>query len=76
MQSSHSWRKGNKVTHPESAACWTIDQFAARYQVNRCTVYKWLRDGLLESVKIAGSRRILPEHDQAFRERFKSEAFA
>jgi predicted site-specific integrase-resolvase len=57
---------------PDEAVCWTVDQFAARYQVNRSTIYNWLNRGLLQSVKISGARRILPEHDQAFRERFQS----
>jgi predicted site-specific integrase-resolvase len=57
---------------PDAAVCWTVDQFAARWQVNRSTIYNWLSSGLLQSVKISGARRILPSHEEAFRERFQS----
>ncbi|MDZ4731690.1 MAG: helix-turn-helix domain-containing protein [Xanthomonadales bacterium] len=59
---------------PEGAYGWTVEQFAARYQVNRSTVYNWMSSGHLASAKLSGARRILPEHDQAFRARSQSEA--
>jgi excisionase family DNA binding protein len=61
---------------PEGAFGWTIDQYAGRVQVHRGTVFNWLKKGKLSSIKIDGTRRILPDHDREFRERFKSEAFA
>lgn len=56
----------------EDTFCWTIPEFGARYKVTRGTVHNWLNRGLLDSIKIDGTRRILPKHDRAFRERFES----
>jgi predicted site-specific integrase-resolvase len=49
---------------------WTPEEYAERYRVCRASVYNWFKRGLLDSVKIGGARRILREHDEAFRSRF------
>jgi len=59
---------------PEASSPLTIEQFADLWQVSRSTVYGWMNKGLLDSVKIGGTRRVLPEHDKALRERFKASA--
>ena len=51
---------------------WTVNEFELLYAVSRATVYGWLSKGWLGSSKIGGSRRIMPNHDQAFRERFSA----
>lgn len=71
VSSAHTW----KDSLPEGAAGWTIPQYAERWQVSRGCVHKWLRDGELSSVKIGGTRRILPEHDHDFRKRHQVGAF-
>lgn len=58
--------EGKKTAQQES---WTPKEFAERYRVSRATVYNWFERGLLGSVKIGGARRILREHDDAFRSR-------
>lgn len=59
-------------TIPEAAGTLTIEQYCELWQVCRSTVYSWINKGMLDSVKVGGTRRILPEHDRAFRERFQS----
>ena len=49
-----------------SGGPYTVPGFAAKYHVCRNTVYNWIASGIVGSVKIGGSRRILPEHEQAF----------
>lgn len=71
MPSSHSWKNRN-AGQPDAPVCWTVNQFAARWQVNRSTIYNWLNRGLLDSVKISGARRILPEHETKFMARFEN----
>jgi len=51
---------------------WTVPEFADMYRVCRATIYNWMSEGWLQSVKIGGARRILPEHDRAFREKFSN----
>jgi hypothetical protein len=52
---------------------WTASEYAALYAVSRATVYSWFGKGWLGSSKIGGCRRILPEHDIAFRARFTAQ---
>lgn len=42
----------------ESRLAYTIDEVAELVGVHRTTVYDWVRDGRLGSVKIGGSRRV------------------
>lgn len=76
IPSAQSWRSNSTSEQPEGALGWTIPQYADRWQVSRGCIHNWLKRGELGSVKIGGTRRILPEHDRAFRERHQSEAFA
>lgn len=62
----------NQSEIPKDTFGWTIPQYAHRYQVVRGTVHNWMNKGWLDSVKIGGTRRVLPEHDKKFRARFQS----
>lgn len=59
-------------TIPEASGPLTIEQYSDLWQVSRSTVYGWLNKGLLDSIKVGGTRRILPENDRVFRQRFSS----
>jgi excisionase family DNA binding protein len=59
-------------TIPEASGPLTIEQYCELWQVCRSTVYGWINKGMLDSVKVGGTRRILPKHDRAFRQRFES----
>jgi len=61
---------------PEGVGGWTIQQYADHWQVHRLTVNNWLKEGKLGSIKVGATRRITPQHDREFCERFNSEAFA
>ena len=61
---------------PKGAGGWTVQQYADHWQVHRLTVNNWLKHGQLGSIKVGATRRITPQHDSEFRERFDSEAFA
>lgn len=65
--SSHFLKNGSTAN---TIGAWTVPEYANRYRVCRATVYNWLSAGWLQSSKIGGVRRILPEHDKAFRDRF------
>ena len=52
---------------------WRVPGYAKKWDVCPATVYNWIAGGLLESVKINGIRRILPEHDHKFVERIKAD---
>ena len=52
---------------------WTIPEYALLFSVSRATVYQWMSKGYLKSAKIGGSRRILPCHDAAFRDRITAQ---
>jgi excisionase family DNA binding protein len=73
VTSSHSWR--TKAT-PEGTFGWSVPQYAQLWGVTRGTVHNWLRKGELSSVKIGGTRRVLPSHHDEFCRRHESEAFA
>ena len=48
---------------------YRVTEYADLFRVSRATVYTWMQKGWLGSVKIGGCRRILAEHDEAFRTR-------
>ena len=75
-QADNDSSEGNRGPPVNRTGPWTIQQYADLYQVHRLTVNNWLKSGKLSSIKVGMTRRILPEHDHEFRERFKSEAFA
>ena len=52
---------------------WRITEYAKYRRVSRPTVYSWLSNGWLNSVKIGGCRFVLPEHDAAFIARFEND---
>ena len=62
-----------KIIERREIGPWTTTEYAELFRVSRCTVYGWLSKGWLGSAKIGGSRRVLPRHDKAFRERFGSQ---
>ena len=57
-----------------TTGAYRVTEYAKLYRVSRATVYSWMQQGWLGSVKIGGCRRILSEHDEAFRRRFMSES--
>ena len=53
---------------------YRVTEYAKLYRVSRATVYHWMQQGWLGSIKIGGCRRILSEHDEAFQRRFMAES--
>lgn len=48
---------------------WTVDQAAAFLQVERSTIYRWMSDGDLPSIRLGKrSRRLDPAKVRAFAE--------
>lgn len=48
---------------------WTVDQAAAFLQVERSTIYRWMSDGELPSIRLGKrARRLDPEKVRAFAE--------
>lgn len=46
--------------------CYTPEEIAARYSVNKQTVWSWLRSGLLPSIRVGRIYRIRPCDIEAF----------
>jgi excisionase family DNA binding protein len=51
-----------------------IDDVAERLSCCRSVVYRWVRLGLLPSLKIGGSRRVLASELEAFVERLRDQS--
>ena len=62
-----------KTIERKETGPWTTAEYALLYAVSRGTVYGWLGKGWLGSSKIGGCRRIMPSHDEAFRDRFTAQ---
>ena len=43
---------------------YTQTEFARKMNVNRTTVWKWIKDGKVETKEIAGKKRIVFEEEQ------------
>lgn len=45
---------------------YTIPEYAERHSVSKATVFRWLKSGKLDSLKIGHLRRITIEDESAF----------
>ena len=51
----------------------TVEQFAKRHSVSIPTVFRWLKDGRLRSIKVGHLRRVTLEQEKEFVERHTSQ---
>ncbi len=55
-------------------ASYSFPEMAARHHTCLATVYNWHNRGWLKSVKIGRLRRVTPEQEQEFLQRFTNDA--
>ena len=54
-------------------ATYTTAEIAKRHSVHRSTVYRWLDEGILKSIKIGRCRRITVDQEKEFLDSYQQQ---